>query len=146
MVRRFTSASSAKIRSRISRRSLRSFPAVATDSSNRFFSSSSPLFGENRQDCAALERRRYGMAIRGLDSRWLNNGNHGLRSRFAGNSKIIELTTDRGATDLWMKSNQIARRFSFRAIWSAKLPSSRSYRIAHSGCLALFMRRQSLRS
>jgi len=26
------------------------------------------LFGENRQDCAALERRRYGMATSGLAS------------------------------------------------------------------------------
>jgi hypothetical protein len=33
------------------------------------------------------------MAIRGLASRWLNNGNPGLRSRFARNSKIIELAT-----------------------------------------------------
>jgi hypothetical protein len=61
------------------------------------------------------------MAIRGLASPWLNNGNHGLRSRFTRNSKIIELTTDHGATDLWMKSDQIDRRFSFRAIWSRKL-------------------------
>ena len=61
------------------------------------------------------------MAIRGLASRWLNKGNHGLRSRFARNSRIIELTKDHGATDLWMKSNQIDRRFSFRAIWSRKL-------------------------
>ena len=60
------------------------------------------------------------MAIRGLASRWLNNGNNGLRSRFA-RSKNIEFTTDHGATDLWMKSDQIDRRFSFRAIWSRKL-------------------------
>jgi len=33
------------------------------------------------------------MAIRGLASRWLNDGNYGLRSRFARNSKIIELAT-----------------------------------------------------
>jgi hypothetical protein len=31
------------------------------------------------------------MPIRGLASGWLNNGNHRLRSRFARNSKIIEL-------------------------------------------------------
>ena len=31
------------------------------------------------------------MAIRGLASRWLNHGNHRLRSRFAANFKIIEL-------------------------------------------------------
>ena len=31
---------------------------------------------ENRQDCAALERRRYGMATRGLASRRLNTGSH----------------------------------------------------------------------
>lgn len=54
-------------------------------------------------------------------SRCLNNGKHGLRFRFACNSKIIELTTYHGATDLWMKSNQIDRRFSFRAIWNRKL-------------------------
>ena len=41
------------------------------------------------------------------------------RTRF--NSKIIELMTDHGATDLWMKFNQINGRFSFRAIWSRKL-------------------------
>jgi len=34
----------------------------------------------------------------------------------------IELTTDHGATDLEMNSNQIDRRFSLRAIWSRKLP------------------------
>jgi hypothetical protein len=45
---------------------------------------------------------------------------HGLRSRFARNSKIIELTSHR-ETDLWMKSNQIYRIFSFRTIWSKKL-------------------------
>jgi len=45
---------------------------------------------------------------------------HGLRSRFARNSKIIELTSHR-ETDIRMKSNQIDRRFSFRAIWSKKL-------------------------
>ena len=61
------------------------------------------------------------MAIRGLASRWLNNGNHGLQSRFARNSKNIEFTTDHGATDLWMKSNQINCRFSFRTIWSREL-------------------------
>lgn len=61
------------------------------------------------------------MAIRGLSSRWLNNRNHGLRSRFARNSKIIEFTTDHGATDLRMKSNQINCRFSLRAIWSRKI-------------------------
>jgi len=60
------------------------------------------------------------MAIRGRASRSLNNGNHGLQSRFARNAKIIELTTDHGATDPWMKSNQIDRRFSFRAIRSRK--------------------------
>jgi hypothetical protein len=42
---------------------------------------------ENRHDCAALQRRKYGMAIRELASRWLNNGDYGLRSRFARNSK-----------------------------------------------------------
>jgi hypothetical protein len=36
-------------------------------------------------------------------------------------SKIIELRTDHGATDPRMKSNQIDRRFSFRAIWSREL-------------------------
>jgi len=60
------------------------------------------------------------MAIRGRASRSLNNGNHGLQSRFARNAKIIELTTDHGATDPWMKSNRIDRRFSFRAIRSRK--------------------------
>jgi len=33
------------------------------------------------------------MAIRGLASHWLNNGKHGLRSRLARNSKILELAT-----------------------------------------------------
>jgi hypothetical protein len=61
------------------------------------------------------------MALRGLALRWLNNGNHGLRSRFDRNSKIIELTTAQDATDLWMKSNQTNRKFSFRAVWSRKL-------------------------
>ena len=61
------------------------------------------------------------MAICGLASRWLNNGSHGLQSRFARNSKIIEFTTDHGATDLWMKSNQINCRFSLRAIWHRTL-------------------------
>ena len=60
------------------------------------------------------------MAIRGLASRWRNNGDHGVRSSFARNSKIIEVTSYR-ETDLLMKSNQIDRRFSFRAIWSRKL-------------------------
>jgi hypothetical protein len=50
-----------------------------------------------------------------------NNGNHGLRSRFARNSEIIEATSDHGATDLWMKSNPIDRRFSFHPIWTRKL-------------------------
>jgi hypothetical protein len=43
------------------------------------------------------------------------------KSRFARNSKIIELTTHHGATDLWMKSNQINYRFSLRAIWSREI-------------------------
>jgi hypothetical protein len=64
------------------------------------------------------------MAIRGLASRWLNHGDHGPRSRFARNSKMIELTSHR-ETDLRMKSNQIDRRFSFRAIWSRKLQDFR---------------------
>ena len=33
------------------------------------------------------------MAIRGLASHWLNNGKHGLRSRLARNSKILEFAT-----------------------------------------------------
>ena len=60
------------------------------------------------------------MARSGLASRWLNNDVDGLRSRFARNSKIIELTSHR-ETELRIKSNQIDRRFSFRAIWSRKL-------------------------
>jgi hypothetical protein len=60
------------------------------------------------------------MAMRGLASRWLNNGDHGLRSRVARNSKITEVTSYR-ERNLLMKSNQIDRRFSFRAIWSRKL-------------------------
>lgn len=60
------------------------------------------------------------MAMRGLASRRLNTGDDGLRSRFARNSKIIKLTSHR-KPDLRMKSNQIDRRISFRAIWSGKL-------------------------
>ena len=49
----------------------RSFSLRIADQSARSSASaycSLRLFGENRQDCAALERRRYGMAIRGLAS------------------------------------------------------------------------------
>ena len=55
------------------------------------------------------------MARSGLASRWLNNDDDRLRSRFARNSKIIELTSHR-ETDLRMKSDQIFRLSSSHAI------------------------------
>jgi hypothetical protein len=67
--------------------------------------------------CFAQAFRRKSSKLRSSRKTKIRYGNK--RTRF--NSKIIELTTDHGATDLRMKSNQIDRRFSFRAIWSEKL-------------------------